>query len=127
MDDVEEGAEPIDLVELARQRAREVEAEPVDVHLERPIPQAVHDQLQNLRALHVQRVPAAGEIGVEAQIVGDEAVVRQVVDALQRQRRPEVIPFGRVVVDHIQDHLEAGVVQRPHHTLELAHATGGRL
>ena len=33
---------------------------------------------------------------------------------------PEVIAFGGVVVDHVEDHLEAGGVQRPHHHLELA-------
>jgi hypothetical protein len=76
VDDVEERAEPIDFVQLARERARQVEAEPVDVHLEHPVAQAVHDQLQHLRALHVQRVAAAGEIHVVARIVGDEPVVR---------------------------------------------------
>ena len=75
MDDVEEGAESIDLVQLARERARQVEAEAVDVHLEHPVAQAVHDQLQHLRALHVQRVAAAGEVHVVARVVGHEPVV----------------------------------------------------
>ena len=35
---------------------------------------------------------------------------------------PEVIAFGRVVVDDVENHLEAGAVQRLHHPLELAHA-----
>src|SRR5690606_31636253 len=39
-DDVEEGTESVHLVELAGERAREVEPEPVDVHLEDPVPQA---------------------------------------------------------------------------------------
>ena len=33
---------------------------------------------------------------------------------------PEVIAFGRVVVDDVEDDFEAGGVQRPHHRLELA-------
>ena len=45
VDDVEEGAEPVDLVQLARERGGEVEAEAVDVHLQHPVAQAVHDQL----------------------------------------------------------------------------------
>ena len=36
VDDVEERAEPVDVVQLARQRRREVEAEAVDVHLGAP-------------------------------------------------------------------------------------------
>jgi hypothetical protein len=35
------------------------------------------------------------------------------------------LPFGRVVVDDIEDHFEAGGVQRAHHALELAHAPAG--
>ena len=66
MDDVEERAQLVDLVQLAGQRAREIEAEPVDVHLEHPVPQAVHDELQHARAAHVQRVAAAGEVHVVA-------------------------------------------------------------
>lgn len=42
----EEGAQPVDVVELPRQRRGEVEAEPVDVHLADPVAQRVHDQLQ---------------------------------------------------------------------------------
>jgi len=34
MNDVEESAEPVDLVQLARERRGEIEAEAVDVHLE---------------------------------------------------------------------------------------------
>jgi hypothetical protein len=32
-----------------------------------------------------------------------------------------VVPLGGVVVHHVQDHLDAGRVQPPHHLLELAH------
>ena len=30
---------------------------------------------------------------------------------------PEVIALGGVVVDHVENHLDAGAVQRPHHRL----------
>ena len=70
MDDVEEGAQPVDLVQLAGQRAGQIEAEPVDVHLRDPVAQAVHDELQHARMLHVERVAAAGEVHVVARVVG---------------------------------------------------------
>jgi hypothetical protein len=62
VDHVEEGPEPVHLVQLARERARQVEPEPVHVHVGDPVAQAVHDELQHARALHVQRVAAAREV-----------------------------------------------------------------
>ena len=32
---------------------------------------------------------------------------------------PSWLPFGRVVIDHVENHLDARVVQRPDHRLEL--------
>ena len=34
---------------------------------------------------------------------------------------PELVALGGVVVDDVEDHLDAGGVQRAHHHLELAH------
>ena len=39
----------------------------------------------------------------------------------KRQRRPEVVALGGVVVDDVEDDLDAGLVQRAHHRLELGH------
>ena len=122
MNDVEERAKLVDGMQLTSQCARQVEAEPVDVHLLHPVAQAVHDQLQHARAAHVQRVAAAGEVLVEARIVRLQPIVRGVVDAAQRQRRAEMVAFRGVVVDDVEDHFEPGGVQRPHHHLEFAHA-----
>ena len=69
--------------------------------------------------LHVERVAAAGEVHVVAR-VGREPVVAGVVDPPERERRAELVPLGRVVVDDVQDHLDPGRVQRPDHHLELA-------
>ena len=121
LNDVEERRQPIDVVQLARQRRREVEAEAVDVHVDDPVAQAVHDQLQHVRVPHVQGVAGAGVVHVVAAVVGHQPVVGGVVDALERQHRPEVIAFGGVVVDHVENHLDAGVVQRLHQVLELLH------
>ena len=39
----------------------------------------------------------------------------------KRERGPEVIALRGVVVDHVEDHLDAGAVERLHHLLELVH------
>ena len=112
VDDVEEGGEPVHVVQLAGQRGREVEAEAVHVHLEHPVAQAVHQELDRARVPHVERVAAAGVVDVEARVLGGQAVVGRVVDAAEAERRPEVVALGGVVVDHVEDHLDAGAVQR---------------
>ena len=122
MDDVKERSQLIDSMQLTSQRAREIEAEAVHVHLGHPVPEAVHDQLQHARASHVEGVPAAGEVLVVARRVRLQPVVGRVVDAAQRDRRPEMIPFRGVVVDDVEDDFEPCGVQRPHHHLELAYA-----
>ncbi len=119
LDDVEERGEPVDVVELPRERRRQVEAEPVHVHVQDPVAQAVHDELERAGMGHVERVPAARVVHVVAAVVLHEAVVGGVVDAAERQRRAQVIALGGVVVDHVEDDLDAGPVQRLHHGLEL--------
>ena len=113
--------EAVDVVELARQRAREVEAEAVDVALDHPVAQRVHDQAQDARVLGVERVAGARVVHVVARVVGHEPVVRLVVDALEGQHRAEVVALRGVVVDDVEDHLDARAVQRLDHALELAH------
>ncbi len=50
-----------------------------------------------------------------------QPVVRGVVQPPEGQRRPQVVPLGGVVVDHVEDHLDARLVQRPDRRLELQH------
>ena len=121
MDDVEERGEPVDLVQLACERRGEVEAEAVDVALGHEVAQRVHDQPQH-RGMHdVEAVAGAGEVEVVAGVVRHQPVVGGVVDALERQHRPQVVALGGVVVDDVEDHLEAGGMQRLDHLLELAY------
>ncbi len=126
MDDVEERGEAVDVVELARERRREVEAEPVDMALHGEVPQRVHDQPQHARVHGVEAVARSREVHVEATVVGDEPVVGGVVDALERQHRAEVVALAGVVVDDVEDHLEACGMQRLHHALELEHLLARR-
>ena len=62
-----------------------------------------------------------GEVHVEARLVRHQPVVARVVDALEREHRAEVVALGGVVVDDVEDHLDARGVQRLDHALELAH------
>jgi hypothetical protein len=81
VDDVEERRQPVDLVELARQGSREIEAESIDVALDSEIAERVHDQPQDAWMRGVQAVSGAGVVDVEPGFVCGEAVIRRVVDA----------------------------------------------
>ncbi len=52
-------------------------------------------------------------------MVGHEPVVGGVVDPPKAQGRTQVIALGGVVVDHVEDHFEAGGVEGLDHRLEL--------
>ena len=119
--EVEERGQPVHVVQFAGQRGGEVEPEPVDVHLQDPVAERVHDQLQRVRVPHVQAVAAARVVHVPRLVPVVEPVIGGVVDAAEAQRRPHVVALGGVVVDHVQDDLDARVVQRLDHGLELAH------
>ena len=69
----------------------------------------------------VHAVAGPRVVHVVAAILGDEVVVGGVVEALEVQVRPEVVALRGVVVDDVEDHLEAGGVERLDHLLELAH------
>ena len=87
LDDVEEGGQPVDLVELAGQAGRQVEAEAVHVHLEHPVAQGVHHQLQHVGIADVEGVAGSGGVVVEAGLSVDQPVVARVVDAPEGQGR----------------------------------------
>ena len=67
----------------------------------------------------VERVAGTGDVDVETRVVLDQAVIDRVVDAAEGEGGTEVVALGGVVVDHVQDHLDAGGVQRLDHLLEL--------
>ena len=67
----------------------------------------------------LQRIAGAGEVVVVARVVRQQPVIGGVVDAAVAQRRPELVALGGVVVDHVEDHLDAGVVQRADHGAEI--------
>lgn len=58
----------------------------------------------------IQRISAAGEVHVEALVIG-QAVVVVIVDASEAQGRAHLVALRSVVVDHVEDHLDTGLVQ----------------
>ena len=110
---------------VPEQRADQVEAEPVDPHLGHPVAQRVEDHPQHARLGGVDGVAAAGDVVVVVLVVG-EPVVAEVVQAAEGERRPLVAALTGVVVDHVEDHLDARGVQGRHHLLELPHLLAER-
>ena len=127
LDQVEEGGQPVHIVQFACQRGGEVETEAVHVHFEHPVAQRIHDQLQHVGMAHVEAVAGAAVVHVAAAVVFPQPVVIRVVDALETQHRAVLAALGGVVVDHVEDDLEAGLVQRLHHLLEFGDGGAGAL
>ncbi len=91
------------------------------MHLEHPVAEAVHDQLHRPRVQHVQAVARAREVHAVARVLGVQPVVRRVVDPPQRERGPELAALARVVVDHVEDDLDARPVERLDERAQLVH------
>ena len=120
--------QPVDLVHPPGQGRRQVEAEAVDVHVGDPVAEAVEDEVEDLGVAGVEGVAAAGEVDVAALVARGQPVVGGVVDPPQAEGGAELVALGGVVVDDVEDHLDAGRVQGQHHRLELPHllAPGAR-
>ncbi len=111
----------VETVALARQHRRQIEAEPVDVHVLDPVFEAIDDQGANLRVLAIDGVAAAGEIFIVTLVLLHEAVVDRIVDAAQRKQRTQFIALGGVIEHNVQDHFDPRRVQRLDHGLEFRH------
>ncbi len=112
-------------MELPRQGGCEIKPEPVHVHLQHPVTEGIHDELKHMRVPHVQAVSGPCIVHVVAGVVLHQAVVGGVVDSLDREHRPEVVPLSRMIVNYIQDHLQTRFVQVLDHLLELLHLMAG--
>jgi hypothetical protein len=78
----------VETLVAARQHGREVEAKAVDLHLQRPVAQAVHHHLQHARMAQVECIAAAGRVVEHARLAGQAAVVGEVVEPAPADRRP---------------------------------------
>ena len=81
VNDIEERAQSIHIVQLTGQSGGEVKPETIDVHVLHPVAQAVHDELQRARMPDVQTVSTARVVHVVTMIVRDETIVGGIVDA----------------------------------------------
>src|SRR3954467_12089411 len=63
-------------------------------------------------------LPTPGVVDVVPAVLG-QAVVRRVVQAAKAQRRPVLVALGGVVVDDVEQDLEARGMERADHLLEL--------
>src|SRR5215467_13814693 len=104
---------------IARQRRRKIESKSINVHLQHPVTQTVGHQLERSRMKQIESVAGAGEIDIEPRVFRLQPVVRKIVDSAETQRRPEMISFRGVIVNHIQNYFDAGRMQASHHGLEL--------
>src|SRR5260370_42031004 len=62
----------------------------------------------------------AGEVEMITQVVGAEAVIGAVFKFSERDRRPELVAFAGVVIDDVEDDLDAGLMEAFHHFLEFS-------
>ena len=96
------------------------------MHLVDPVAQAVHHHLQDAGMNQVQSVAAAGVVDVVA-AVGLEPVIGRIVDAPEAQGRPHLVALGSMVVDHIQQHLDAGIMQALDHGFEFTQIAAAQI
>ena len=75
----------------------------------------------------VEAVAGAGDVEIAARVARLETVVDRVVESAEAERRAGMVALARMVVDHVEDHFQAGRVQRAHHALELADGAGRRI
>ena len=115
----QQGVVGVELGGVAPQRDRQVEAEAVHAHVARPVAQGVQGELDGARGAEVDRVAGAGDVDVLGGAVGGVQVVLQVVQAAQGQARPAHPRLAGVVVDHVHDDLQAGLVQDRDHAADL--------
>ena len=71
----------------------------------------------------VQRVAAAGEVVIAPFLV--QHVINGVVQAPKAECRPVLVALAGVVVNHVENHFDAGPVERLHHLLEFADLLAG--
>ena len=105
-------------VVTAAERDGQVVAEAVDVDLVDPVAQRVEHHLEDDRVGEVERVAAAGDVDVVPLLV--EPVPRAAAETAPREGRPADALLGGVVVDDVEQDLDAGGVEQLDHALELA-------
>ena len=93
-------------------RDAEIEAESVETAERHPALERRKRHGDDRRAIERQAIAAAGVVDVAARIVGQKPEVGGVVEAAERQSRPELVALAVVVEHDVEQDFEAGGVQR---------------
>ena len=75
-----------------------------------------------MRVGKVDRVARAGVVDVKAGLTADQPIVGGVVEAAITQCGAAVVAFRGMIVNHIQNDLDAGSMKPPHHVAETDHS-----
>ena len=94
-----------------------IKAEAIDMVLSHPVVEAIEHEGTNHRVIAVERITAPRVVRVAP--VGVEHVVGLVIKPTEGDRRAALIPLGRVIENHIQDHRDTSGMQCLDQVLEL--------
>ena len=100
----------IEAVGFTRKDRSQIEPESIHLHLFHPITQAIGDHLNHSGVTEVDGVSCAGVIDVITRIIWHQPVIAGIVNTFEGQRGAALIAFRRMVVDHVQDDLHAGLM-----------------
>ena len=70
----------------------------------------------------INGVPGAGVVDVISVLIRHGAVITEVINPLKRQGWSQLVALRRVVIDHVEDHLDARVMIGTHHVAETLDA-----
>ena len=115
---IEKAALRVKAMGLAPQHGGQIEAEAIDMAVLDPVAQRIHHQAQDRRPRQVQRVAGSGVVHILPPAM-DQPVIARIVQTPERQRRPPFVALAGVVIDHIQNDLDPGGMQRLDRALEL--------
>ena len=101
------------------ERGRQVEAETIHAHLADPVAQRIQHHLNGLRMVHVDGVARARHVDRLDRARGGVTVVHVGVETAPGQGRTGVAALTRVVVDNVENDLDARLVQERDHAAEL--------
>src|SRR5262245_20276282 len=93
------------------------------MHFTYPISQAIHDELKRSGMSDIQGVATACEVHVVTRLIGNQTVIRGVVDPTKRKRRPKVIAFPYMVVNHIEDDFDPCTMESLYHCFKFINIT----
>ena len=106
------------------ERRREIEAEPVEPAVDHPSPQRADRHIDHERPFEGNAIAAAGVVEIDLRPAGVETEECRIVEATERQGRPELVALAVVVEDHVEDRLHARFVQRVSRRADFGPAAG---